>query len=67
MLNIFMLTVFSIDTLFFLYIIVSNARYARKQLAQNHTVHLAHVAGSILLCVVVLAGLWIEAGYKYFL
>ncbi|SEA42457.1 hypothetical protein SAMN02910384_01507 [Pseudobutyrivibrio sp. ACV-2] len=66
MLNLIMLVVFSAVTLFFVYYIAINAGYAKRSANLDDTHSLIRAVGGIILSVVVIAALWIEAGFVHF-
>ncbi|SDB24198.1 hypothetical protein SAMN02910298_01200 [Pseudobutyrivibrio sp. YE44] len=66
MLNILILTVFSAVTLFFAYYIASSASYAKRSAKLDDAHCLVRAVGAIILSITVIAALWIEAAFYYF-
>ena len=59
--NIVMLVIFCIDILFFINIIVSTVKHARKHLSERNTVDIAQATSSVVMSLLVLAILVLSA------
>lgn len=66
MLNIIMLVVFGLATLFFVAFIAENTAYAKRSIEMQDTTCIIRAVGAIIVSVLAITAIWLQAGYYYF-
>ncbi len=65
-LNVAMLVVFALVTIFFVRFIVENVSYAKRSIAAADTHCIVRAVGAIVVSVLSITAIWLEAGFYYY-